>query len=175
VDWHKTIFELIDTRSFSSLWFWIVLIVVWSIANHRVLGIPFDMVDKARCHGGQTADDLEELIRIKTNRLLIIRNSCKPWMLGIICFVHTGLWLLGFFYGIEFAQALFLLCFHLTLIGVLDFLTAQYICEEKSVGEKLYFRLSRHRIFVRTIGIVSIFITALWGMYQNIALGVFGS
>jgi len=42
VTWYETIFELIDMRSFSNLWYWIVLSVLWSTMSHWVLGVPFD-------------------------------------------------------------------------------------------------------------------------------------
>ncbi len=42
------IFDLIDMRSFSNLWYWIALAVTWSSTSHWVLGVPFDMVLRAR-------------------------------------------------------------------------------------------------------------------------------
>jgi hypothetical protein len=35
-------------------------------------------------------------------------------------------------------------------------------------------RLLRHRLYSQMIGMVSIFVTALWGMYQNLNVGPFG-
>jgi hypothetical protein len=35
-------------------------------------------------------------------------------------------------------------------------------------------RLGRHRIVVQTIGMISLFFTGMFGMYQNLTLGVFG-
>ncbi|MGJ8597444.1 MAG: hypothetical protein ACSHW3_16395, partial [Sulfitobacter sp.] len=66
LDWYQTLFELIDMRSFSNLWFWIVLAVVWSTTSHYGLGVPYDMVLRAKRHGGQTEIDLEDLVRINT-------------------------------------------------------------------------------------------------------------
>ena len=47
LDWYQSIFELIDMRSFSNLWYWIALAVMWSTASHWVLGVPWDMVIRA--------------------------------------------------------------------------------------------------------------------------------
>jgi len=174
LDWHETIFELIDMRSFSNLWFWIALAVVWSTASHWVLGVPYDMVARARRHGGQTAEDLDDLVRINVNRLLFIGRVSGLWLLGITCFLLTGLCLLGFVYRIEFAQALFLLGFPMSLVGALNLSTARLIRQEQLHGEALWRRMSRHRTLVQAIGMVAIFITALWGMYQNMAVGPFG-
>ncbi|MCU0909379.1 MAG: component of SufBCD complex, partial [Rhodobacteraceae bacterium] len=32
MDWYLTVFEVIDMRSFSNLWYWIGLAVLWSSA-----------------------------------------------------------------------------------------------------------------------------------------------
>lgn len=174
MDWQQTIFELIDMRSFSNLWFWIALAVMWSTASHWVLGVPFDMVARARRYGGQAAEDLEDLIRINVNRLLFIGNVSGLWVLGLSCFVLTGLALLGFLYGVEFAQATFLLGFPMSIVGALNLSTARLIQSEEAQGPQLWRRLTRHRTYVQAIGVVSIFVTALWGMYQNMAVGPLG-
>lgn len=174
MDWHETIFELIDMRSFSNLWFWIALAVVWSTASHWVLGVPYDMVARARRYGGQASDDLDALVHINTNRLLFISKVSGLWLLGFACFFLTGLALLGFVYGVEFAQAVFLLGFPMSLVGALNLSTARLIQIEQATGEVLWRRLSRHRTYVQAIGMVAIFATALWGMYQNMSVGPFG-
>jgi hypothetical protein len=174
LDWYHSVFELIDMRSFSNLWFWIALAVVWSTASHWVLGVPWDMVIRARRHGGQYQADLEDLIRIYTNRMLFIARISGLWLLGFTCFFLTLLGLLGFVYAFEFGQAVFLLLFPMTLVGLFSLNTARLIQANEEHGEVLYRRLSKHRIITQAIGMVSIFITALWGMFQNLSLGPFG-
>lgn len=174
MDWYQTLFELIDMRSFSNLWFWIVLAVVWSSASHWVLGVPFDLVLRARRHGGQAEADLEDLVRINVNRLLYIGQVSGLWVLGFVCFFLTMLVLLGFLYAVEFAQAVFLLAFPLSIVGALSLSTAKLIRAEEAHGERLRKRLARHRIYTQIVGMISIFVTALWGMYQNVALGPLG-
>lgn len=161
-------------RSFSNLWFWIVLAVVWSTASHWVLGVPFDMVLRAKRHGDGALDDLEDMVRINVNRLLYISQVSGLWLAGFSCFFLTLLGLMGFVYGMEFAQAVFLLAFPLTMVGLLSLSTAQVIRGEGSTGEQLYKRLNRHRLYTQIIGMVAIFVTALWGMYQNVNLGPLG-
>ena len=161
-------------RSFSNLWFWIVLAVVWSSASHWVLGVPFDMVLRARRQGGQAEVDLEDLVRINTNRLLYIGNVSGLWLLGFGCFFLTALALLGFVYRNEFAQSVFLLALPLSMVGLLSMSTARLIQQEGATGELLHKRLMRHRLYTQIIGMISIFVTALWGMYQNLSVGPFG-
>ncbi|MFD2739306.1 component of SufBCD complex [Sulfitobacter aestuarii] len=174
MDWYQTLFEQIDMRSFSNLWFWIVLAVIWSTASHWVLGVPYDMVVRARQQGGQAEADLEDLVRIYVNRLLYIAEVSGLWLIALGCFALTSLALLGIVYEIEFAQAVLLLGFPLSLVGLLSLATARRIRGEDARGEHLRRRLMRHRFYVQVIGMVSIFVTALWGMYQNLAIGPLG-
>lgn len=174
LDWYQTLFELIDMRSFSNLWFWIVLAVVWSTASHWVIGVPYDMVLRARRQGGQAEIDLDDMVRINVNRLLYIGHVSGLWLAGFACFALTMLVLLGFVYEVEFAQAVFLLAFPLSLVGMVSLSTARLIQSENARGERLHKRLTRHRIYTQLIGMVSIFVTAIWGMYQNVALGPLG-
>ncbi|WP_174234462.1 component of SufBCD complex [Sulfitobacter sp. SK012] len=173
MDWYNNLFELIDMRSFSNLWFWIVLAVVWSTSSHYVLGVPFDMVLRARRHGGEAETDLEDMVRINTNRMLYIAQVSGLWLLGFGCFFLTMLALLGFYYGMEFAQALMLLALPLSVVALLSLSTARLIQQEGAEGERLRRRLTRHRLYTQIIGMVSIFVTALWGMFQNLTVGPF--
>ena len=174
MDWYRTLFELIDMRSFSNLWYWIVLAVVWSTASHWVLGVPYDLVVRARRFGAQAQVDLEDLVRISVNRLLYIAQVSGMWLLGFTCFGLTMLALLGFVYGNEFSQAVLLLALPLTMVGALSLSTAHLIRAEDATGERLQKRLMRHRFYTQVIGMVAIFVTALWGMYQNLTIGPLG-
>lgn len=173
MDWYQYVFTLIDMRSFSNLWFWIAVAVLWSTTSHWVLGVPWDMVLRARREAGQYEADLEDLIRIYTTRLLYIARVSGLWVLGFACFFLTLLGGLGFVYDFEFGQAVFLLLFPMTLIGGLSLNTARLIHDNHETGEALYRRLLKHRIITQAIGMLSILVTALWGMAQNFANGPF--
>jgi len=174
VNWYSSIFELIDMRSFSNLWFWIALAVVWSSASHWVLGVPFDMVVRARRVGGQAAIDLQDITRVNVNRVLYVAEVSGIWILGFACFTLTTLAVLGFYYWVEFAQAVFLIGFPMSLVGLINLATARRIRWEALQGEDLAKRLTRCRVYTQIIGMISIFVTALFGMYQNLSIGVLG-
>lgn len=174
MDWYEIVLEVIDMRSFSNLWFWIALAVLWSTTSHWVLGVPYDMVLRARRHGEQSQIDLETLVRINTNRLLHIGRVSGLWLLGFVCFALTALGILGFYYGIEFAQAVFLLVFPMTFVGMLSLSTAGLIAANDETGDTLFKRLRKHRTITQVIGMISIFVTALFGMYQNLSIGALG-
>ncbi len=174
LDWYDTVFEVIDMRSFSNLWYWIALAVIWSTASHWVLGVPFDMVLRARRKGGQSEVDLEDMVRINCNRLLYIGRLSGLWLLAFGCAAITALTLMGFWYGVEFAQALFFFVFPLSIIGLLSMSTARLITAEAATGELLHKRLGRHRLYTQIIGMLSVFVTSMWGMYQNLVVGPLG-
>ena len=67
--------DVIDLRSFSNLWYWIALATLWSSVSHWVLGVPHDMIQRARREGGQAQSDVEDLVRININRLLHLIDS----------------------------------------------------------------------------------------------------
>ena len=163
----QLLFEIIDMRSFSNLWFWIGLAVMWSSASHWILGVPNDMIQRANRYGGQAEVDLNDLVRINTNRLLYIANVSGLWILGFACFFVTGLGIMGFVYDLEIAQAVFLLVFPMSLVGALNVSTARLIQLEDASGDALRKLLARHRVYTQIIGMVAIFVTALWGMYYN--------
>ncbi len=162
-------------RSFSNLWYWIALAVVWSTASHWVLGVPYDLVLTAARHEGEPQSDLEDLVRINTNRIRYIGDVSGLWILGIACAVLSALAVLGFVYWIEFAQALFLILFPLSIVGLLSLQAARSIHRRGLAGEALRRRLRRQRLYTQMIGLVAIFITAMWGMWQNMTLGALGA
>ncbi len=170
-DWYDAIFELIDMRSFSNLWFWIALAVLWSSVSHFVMGVPFDMLIRARRQGGQAEEDFENMVRISINRIEHIEGRSGLWLMGFVSFVMTSLGLLAFYYWIEFAQALLLLGAPLVLVGLITLRTARRIRREGLTGEPLRHRLGVTRFWIQVVGMVSIFVTAMWGMYQNLSLG----
>lgn len=170
MDWTQALFEVIDFGSFSTLWYWIVLAVVWSTASHWVLGVPFDMVVRARRQGGAALADLELLVRINVNRLLFISRESGFWLAGIATFWLTALAVLAFWYDVEFAQALFFMVLPLTVVGLLSLAAASRIEAEAPGGDALCRLLLRQRTWTQAIGMVSIFVTAIYGMYQNLAI-----
>lgn len=169
--WYQTIFELIDMRSFSNLWYWIALAVLWSMASYNVVGVPYDMVTRAARGNGQAQSDLDALAQIRARRMIDIADASGAWLAGLVALILTMLALLGAMYRVEFAQAVFLMALPMTLVGVLALSAARRIAGGGLSGRDLRECLLRHRRTVQAIGTVSIFVTAVWGMYQNLDIG----
>ncbi len=174
LNWHETVVALIDTRSFSNLWFWIVLAVFWSSASHWVLGVPWDLVLRSKRVSGLAENDFRVILRINVNRIINFADIFEYWMLSIGCFILTALAVLGFGYSVEFAQAVFLLVLPMSIVGAASIITARRIQNDEKNVKATQRHLSRLRFFVQILGIVAIFFTSLWGMYQNFQFSPLG-
>lgn len=173
MDWYLTIYEIIDLRSFSNLWFWIMLAVFWSTASHFVIGVPFDMVTRAAHHDPHAERDLSDMVRVHSNRLIYIADTSGAWLVGFAFFALTALGLSGFLYGSEFCQAVFLIIAPMCFVFSLSVRTARIA--QGHDGADLYRLLRRHRLVVQVVGLFSILITSMWGMYVNLSTGPLGA
>jgi hypothetical protein len=169
LDWYAGVIEVIDMRSFTSIWYWIVVAVVWSTTAHWTMGVPFDAVNRARREqGGEAQEDFETLVRVNSNRLVHIMDVSGTWVVALAFFLLSVLALLGFWYTIELAQAVFLITGPLTIVALLSVRNARYIRARGTQGHELRRRIGRQRFFNQVIGLISIFITAFWGMWNNL-------
>ena len=161
-------------RSFSNLWYWIAIAVTWSTVSHWVLGVPFDMLQRARRLGGQADADFETMVRISASRLNDIRVISGVWLVVFVSMLITALVILGFWYSVEFAQAVFLIAFPLSIVAGLSFRAAAKITGGEETGEALKRRIIRHRFATQIVGVIALVVTAFLGMWQNIRMSNFG-
>ncbi len=169
MEWYDLIFLLIDMRSFSNLWYWIGLAVLWSSASHWVMGIPFDLINRAR-KDESVAHDLEVMSLINARRFVAIFQRAGLWMVGMACFVLAGLFTLAVFYRVEFAQAVLLMVAPMTLVMTLNMRLAHRLVQHEPKGEELVRGLLRHRMLVQFIGMIAILVTSMIGMFINLSL-----
>ena len=167
MDGFDIIFDQIDLRSFSSLWFWLAVVGIWTLASHRVLGVSSDMIRHARRYGGPAQADLEALVQIKVARLDRIFDEAGVVIVGLLFFLLSSLAVLGFYHGVELAQALSLILIPLAYVGLLSLRLARQVQAGNRTGKDLVRLLRRNRIKVQLIGLFSIFVTTMWGAWQN--------
>jgi hypothetical protein len=170
LDLFDTIAEAIDLRSFSNLWYWIGLAVLWSSVAHFVLGVPYDLMLRARRKGGQAVTDMEMLADVSIRRILYIADTAGLVLAGLAAFSVSSLAILGWVYDAEFAQAVFCLAFPMVFVGWLTVRSARSIAARDLRGEDLYRALFRHRLACQGIGMVAILGTTMWGMWVNLAM-----
>lgn len=167
-----TVFEVIDMRSFSNLWYWIVLAVLWSSVSYWVLGVPYDLIQQARREGGQIQEDLQDLVRINTTRLIMMVERSGAIGIALLFFWVTGVAVLAFHYDVEFAQAIFLLLVPLSLVVWQSVRVSRRLVGSEISAEALHHTLIRHRRVTQVIGMLSICVTALYGMWQNTSVSI---
>lgn len=168
----KLLTQMIDMRSFSSLWFWLAVAVYWSLSSHWVMGVPQDMIHRARRIGGAAITDLEHLVRINSQRMLFYARESHVPLIAVTMFLLTVLMLLAVVYGIELAQALLFFFIPALIQGLLAIRSARLIEAGEGEGEALFRRLFRHRLTTQVLGMVAIFVTGLYGMYHNLIFQV---
>jgi hypothetical protein len=172
LDLIDTVFEVIDMRSFSNLWYWIALAVVWSSTSYWVLGVPYSMIQQARREGGQAQADVEDMARINVSRLLEVIDKSALMIVGLSFFWLSTLAVLAFYYDLEFAQAVFLLLAPMAVVVWASVRASRRIAAGESTGEALHRRLLVHRRWIQVIGMVAIFITGMYGTWQNISISI---
>ncbi len=109
----STLFDLLGSRSFTSLWYWLAFAGIWSAVTRNSLGIPAEVVLRAR--RGEDWQTLHDWLVL----------ALPHWRVGpvagavltaLCCFMLTVLASLGFSHQMEAAQALFLLAAPLLLL-----------------------------------------------------------
>jgi hypothetical protein len=77
-------------------------------------------------------------------------------------------------YRVEFAQAVLMIFVPLVVLVYLSLRTSVMIEAGQGQGEDLLRRLGRHRLSVQVLGMLSIFVTSMYGMYVNIQINLPG-
>lgn len=173
MDFTRTIAELIDTRSFASLWFWVVVVWLWLRTGSHVIGVPYDMVARA-ARDAHAMAELEAIAHIRARRLSGLSGNAALAATGLVSLVLTGLAILGFAYGIELAMAAFLLAAPLGIVWALSIRAARRIRAEGSDGEALVGRLVVLHRWTQIVAAAAIFLTAIVGTYRNLSVGPLG-
>lgn len=168
MDWTETIARVIALNTFSSVWYWLTVIVSWSVASNWLIGIPFDMLFRARKVTEPEAADLEALVDINVRRIVFFEQTFGPWIIALVTFVLSGLGMMGFFYQFELAQGLFFLAAPMTVVLIINLRFAHELSAVPLHGKALVRRLFVVRLWTQVIAMLALFFTAMYGMYFNL-------
>lgn len=161
-----SLFDLISTRSFSSLWYWLLVGIFWTILSHWVLGASADLLRRAQRAGPEAQAELAHVLRLYAQRMVFLNDSTGLFGHAVLWFLLAGLLTLGFVYGVEWAQALAFLAVPGLGVSVLRLRMARRIIAENAPDDATLFRMiGRHRLIVQALALVMIFLTSFWGMY----------
>ncbi|MEX3015327.1 component of SufBCD complex [Gymnodinialimonas hymeniacidonis] len=172
MDFLDLVTQVINLRSFSNMWYWIVLAILWSSLSHWTIGVPFHLVSRAKRGDERAEADMMVLARMNAERMLQYAETSGVAAVAFATFLLTGLAITGWAYGVEFSQAIFLLLCPSMLVVALGVWTSRRLHDTGYA--KVPAMLRQHRLIVQMMGVVFIFITAFWGMYQNVNVGPFG-
>lgn len=163
-----------DARSFGSVWFWIVIVLIWGDSGRVVLGVPADVVNRARRDPkGDAGLALLDWLTLTLPRWRFRRGE-GAILLGIGAFALTSLLVLGFGYGLQLAQAASLLGVPLVLLFLMRLRLAQRlwpvmasaqdgrVAPDEATAQVLRL-IVRHRRLVLMLSIFAVGATALWG------------
>nr|WP_154336529.1 hypothetical protein [Paracoccus sp. S-4012] len=174
--------RFLDTRSFPSLWYWLALCAVWAITTRSVLGVPVEVVIRARQTAGE-AERPEGLLLLDWLSLTLPRwrigRGEGAVLVGVTAFVLVALGVLGFGYGLETAQALVLLFTPLGLLLLMRLRLAHRLAAVMGAAEsgglpaaeaaaQAARLMTRHRRIVAALSIMAVAIAAAWGTLWNL-------
>ena len=159
-------FEIIDLKSFWSLWYWILTVIAWSMNSHFTMGVPHDCVQRAERLGGAWEEHCDALAIVHATRLRYFVERGGVFLAGFVAFVLTLLLALGFGFGLEVAQALSMLLVPLVFANLFTLRLAFRVEREALRGAALRMALSRRRLWNQVIGLCAIVAQTAMAMWH---------
>ena len=155
--------RLLATASFDSLWYWVLHVVVWTLACSRTLGVPHDMLLRAR-RDPAAAERVDVLARLACER--IGGTPTRSWMplAAVAGFLLAAAGALGFGSGIETAQAAFAILLPLAVVSYSKLRLALAVRRKAMAGPELVLALARRRVWHQFIAICAMLAAAAVAM-----------
>lgn len=172
--------DVLDTRSFASMWYWLLLTISWTWVSRGALGIPPELVRsqrrrKAEAIGSEDAEALRLLdwVSLVAPRWQLMQDDGAV-LLAVASFVLSMLAGLGFLYDLELAQALLLLVAPLMLLGWMRLRLAARLRATLAEAEtgglsvpaaagQVADQISRHMRATLALSAVAVATAAIWG------------
>ncbi|WP_234853406.1 MULTISPECIES: hypothetical protein [Paracoccus] len=169
----------LDSRSFGTVWYWLVVIGTWSLTGRGVIGVPVEILGRARTaiQAGESESPvvlhlLDWLSLVLPRWRLGAREGAV--FLGATGFALTSLAIMGLGYGLELALAGFLLLFPFAilfwmrvalarrLVPLLD-AAEQGAQPVPAIAAEAVRRMVIHRRLVTVLSMAAVAVTALLG------------
>lgn len=165
--------ELISRRSFSSLWYWIMVGVFWVLINRRVMGLPQDMLERARA-GGDALRAFETMAQLQAQRAVQNWQRGQVFNLALVSGVLTLTTVLAFWYGIELAQAVWFLICPLVIVWAMSLRAAGLVLNGFGQGDALLRVMYKFKFRLQVIGIVFVFSNIIFALSFLVSQHGFG-
>ena len=169
MNWTEVITRVIALDTFSNIWFWAAVVVSWAVACHWLIGVPFDMLVRAKRGGDQEIRDLERLVDINVRRIMWFQQIAGAGTAGLVAFFGAGIALLAIGYRFEPAIGVLILGGPLLVVAMLNLSLAQDLHRNPLEGDALLSRLFRVRLWTQVLAAISLFATSVFGMAYTIA------
>jgi hypothetical protein len=151
--------RIIASAGFDSAWYWVLHVVVWTFVCYRTLGVPQDMLLRAR-REPEVAERVELLARLSVERIVGIHALAGVPLAAAAGFLLATLAALGFLNGLEGAQAAFMLLAPLAAIVGSKLRLALYLRGRRVQRPQLVLMLARRRFWHQALTIVAMLAAA---------------
>jgi hypothetical protein len=148
------LFQFFAAASFQSLWYWVLHVVVWTLACYRTLGVPHDMLIRAR-RDPEAAERVDVLARLACERIGGIYDVLGVPLAALAGFLVAGVFALGFLSGVETAQAAFAIMLPFAVITYSKLRLALAVRRKRMAGPELVLALARRRIWHQFFSVVA--------------------
>ena len=174
----------LDSRSFGTVWYWLVVIGTWSLTGRSVIGVPVEILARARgaVQAGQ-GDSPAALHLLDWLSLVLPRWRLGPRegvaLLALTGFMLTSLAIMGIGYALELALAAFLLLMPLAVLFWMRVALARRLAPLLDAAEQgarpvpdaaaeAVRRMVIHRRLVTVLSMAAVAVTALWGALWSV-------
>ena len=162
-------------NAYSSVWFWMLLIISWLIAIDKFL-VHSHFKWLAASNGG-TSQQRETLKSFYSKVDYFTKYRLNNFILLPICFFSFLIvnWaVIAFFYSVEFLQAAFLLFWPFIVCSILRLSLRQSIgaLGETSFSD-VFLKVKLFRRIAVVIALVSLSSNIIWGLYFNLKTNFF--
>lgn len=157
------LYEMLDWRAFSSLWFWVLFILLWLRSCQRIAHVP--IAELIRAKAGDVGDFMS-IVRIYATKPMLSTGFSDVIIVFVQFFGVTALVGLGLYWGSEIAFAV------LTLILpaiVLHYADRRLLKRAVSLPQAEVIRLwSRAHVRRQIFGALFIFVVSLYATARTI-------
>lgn len=148
-------FTIFGTASFQNIWYWAFSVLAWTVATQRTLGVPYDMLLRARRDPDEVSR-VEWLARHAAGRVVSVSRQAGTAVAAAVGFVLAGLFVFGFLSNYELARAVFVLTFPLAMIGYSTLRLALSVEKHDLRGDVLVTVLARRRFWHQVVAVLAI-------------------
>jgi len=160
------VIDAFGTGSFESVWYWTLTVLAWGVVGSRVLGVPYDMILRAR-RRPQVAERVEVLAHIAADRIGGIYDKVGVPLAAAAGFALAALFAIAFGNGLELATAAFLLAFPLAIVVYSTLRLALAVRRQRIGGDRLVGILARRRVWHLVIGVAAMMTAVSIGLLYH--------